>query len=314
MRIVRKTLGLLVTLLVTSFVVFAAMFAAPGDPAAFLVGGPDKATPENLAAVRAEYHLDESLPAQYWHWLTGVLQGDLGRSFHYDEHVLDLIAARAPTTLLLVAYATVLFVLLGVGLGALAAVRRGAVDSAVVTSTTLASSIPQFVVAIALVSLFAVQLGWFPVSGTGTGLLGTLYHLTLPALSLALGAIAITTRITRQTMVEQFSRDHVEAARAAGLSERAIVWRHVFRNALGPVLTMCGLITASLLAGTVVVETAFGISGVGSLLVNAINTQDFPITQAVLLLMVAAYVLVTTLIDLAYPLLDPRVRAERSAL
>ncbi|MFC7995009.1 MULTISPECIES: ABC transporter permease [Streptomyces] len=310
-RIARRLAGFLATLLAASFVIFAAVYAAPGDPAVFLAGGRDKLTPERLATVRAQYHLDEPLVVQYGRWLGDCLHFDLGRSFKYGDQVADLITARLATTLELVAYATVLFVVLGVGAGVLAAVRQSTwVDSAVVGTTTLAASVPSFVAAIALVSLFGVRLGWFPVTGSGEGFAGTLHHLTLPALSLALGALALISRVTRQAMADAAASDHVEAARASGVPEREIVRRHVLRNALGPIITMCGLVMAGMLAGTVVVETAFGISGIGSLLVNAINTHDFPVAQAVLLLMVTGYIAVTTLVDLVHPLLDPRVKQE----
>lgn len=308
-RTARRLAGLLATLFAASFVIFAAVYAAPGDPAVFLAGGRDKLTPERLASVRAQYHLDEPLVVQYGRWLWDCVHLDLGRSFKYSDQVADLVAARFPTTLQLVAYATLLFVVLGVGAGVLAAVKRSTwVDSLVVGGTTLAASVPSFVAAIALVSLFGVQLGWFPVTGSGEGFGGTLRHLTLPALSLALGALALISRVTRQAMADAAASDHVEAARASGVPERDIIRRHVLRNALGPIVTMCGLVMAGMLAGTVVVETAFGISGIGSLLVGAINTHDFPVAQAVLLLMVTGYIVVTTLVDLVHPLLDPRVK------
>ncbi|MGP4047972.1 ABC transporter permease [Streptomyces sp. 2A115] len=306
----RRVAGLLATLLAASFVIFAAVYAAPGDPATVLAGSVQELTPAKLAAVRAEYHLDEPLVVQYGRWLWDGVQGDLGRSFQYRDQVADLITARLPVTLGLVAYATVFFVVLGVGAGVVAAVRRGWADSAVVGATTLAASVPAFVAAIGLASLFGVQLGWFPVTGQGEGFTGRLHHLTLPAFALALGALAVISRVTRQSMADAYASDHVEAARAAGLPEHQIVLRHVLRNALGPIVTMCGLVTAGLLAGTVVVEPAFGLSGIGSLLVSSINTHDFPVAQAVLLLMVCGYVVVTTLVDLAHPLIDPRVSLE----
>ncbi|MEB8341686.1 ABC transporter permease [Streptomyces endophyticus] len=308
-RLTRRVTGLVATLVAASFVIFAAVYAAPGDPAVFLAGGRDKLTPERLAQVRAQYHLDEPLVEQYGRWLWDTVHLDLGRSFKYSDQVVDLLASRLPSTLQLVAYATLLYVVLGVGAGILASVKRSTwVDSAVVGGTTLFASVPSFVAAIALVSFFGVRLGWFPVTGSGEGLTGTLHHLTLPALSLALGALAIISRVTRQAMADAAASDHVEAARASGVPEREIVRRHVLRNALGPIVTMCGLVMAGMLAGTVVVETAFGISGIGSLLVNAINTHDFPVAQAVLLLMVTGYVVVTTLVDLLHPLLDPTVK------
>lgn len=312
-RLLRQVTGLAATLFAASFVIFAAVYAAPGDPAAFLAGGRDKLTPEKLAAVREQYHLDEPLVVQYGRWLWDCLHGDLGRSFKYTDQVADLLLSRLPTTLGLVAYATVLFVVLGVGAGILAAVRGGWADRTVVGVTTLAASVPHFVAAIGLVSPFGVRLGWFPVTGDGNGFGGTVHHLTLPALSMALGALAVISRVTRQSMLDAAAADHVETARASGVPEREVIRRHVLRNALGPIVTMCGLVTAGMLAGTVVVETAFGLSGIGSLLVNAINTHDFPVAQAVLLLMVAGYIVVTNLVDVVHPLLDPRVRAVRSA-
>ncbi|MFC4331139.1 ABC transporter permease [Streptomyces andamanensis] len=309
----RRLAGLAATLLAASFVIFAAVYAAPGDPAVFLAGGRDKLTPERLATVRAQYHLDEPLVVQYGRWLLDCLHLDLGRSFQYGDQVSDLLAARFPTTLFLVAYATVLFVVLGVGAGVLAAVRRGTwVDSAVVGATTLTASVPSFVGGIALVALFGVRLGWFPVTGGGEGFTGSVHHLTLPAVAMALGALAVISRVTRQAMTDAGAAEHVSVARAAGLPEREIVRRHVLRNALGPIVTMCGLVTAGMLAGTVAIETVFGISGIGSLLVGAINSHDFPVAQAVLLLMVTSYVVVTTAVDLAHPLLDPRLKAMRS--
>ncbi|WP_017598957.1 ABC transporter permease [Nocardiopsis lucentensis] len=312
-RTLRRLLGMVFTLAVSSLLIFGAMYAAPGDPVSFLIGDPENVTPERVEAVRAAYHLDEPLLVQYGAWAAGAVTGDLGTSFQYNAAVGDLILTRLPATLSLVAYASVLFTVFGVGLGALAAVRRGRrTDAAVTAGTTLAASIPPFVLAIALISLFGVRLGWFPVTGLGEGLLGRIHHLTLPAIALSLGSLAIVARVTRQTMVEQLDLEHVAAARASGIGEGHIVRRHVLRNALGPVVTMCGLVIASMLGGTVVVEAAFGLSGIGSLLVDAINTFDFPVVQAVLLYMVITYMAVTTLIDLVHPLLDPRVRAEGS--
>lgn len=304
----RRLAGMAVTLVVASFIIFAAMYAAPGDPVTFLIGNPENLTPERIAAVRAEYHLDEPLLVQYWFWLSGALIGDLGVSFQYHQPVAAIMASRLPATLSLVAYAAAMFTVVGIGLGVLAAVRRGrAADTAVVGTTTLAASVPSFVVGIVLVSFFSVQLGWFPVTGAGEPGVDRLYHLTLPAIALSIGALAIVSRVTRQTMVEQFDSEHVEAARSTGMAERLVVLRHVLRNAWGPIITMIALVIASMLAGTVVVESVFGISGIGSLLVDAINSHDFPIVQAVLLYMVVAYMVVTTLVDLLLPLLDPRI-------
>ncbi len=307
-RALRRVGGMLLTLVIASFIIFAAMYAAPGDPVTFLIGNPENLTPERIASVRAQYHLDEPLLAQYWHWASGVVTGDFGRSFQYHQPVGDILAARVPITLSLVAYASILLAIGGIGLGVLAAVRRGKPsDTAIVGGTTLAASIPSFVLGIALVALFAVQLRWFPVAGAGSGGAERVWALTLPALTLAIGALAIVSRVTRQSMIEQFSSEHVEAARATGLAERFVVRDHVLRGSWGPIITMVALVIASMIAGTVAVETVFGISGVGSLLVDAINTHDFPVVQSVLLFMVIAYMVVTTVVDLLLPVLDPRI-------
>ncbi|WP_284744880.1 ABC transporter permease [Amycolatopsis sp. RTGN1] len=308
----RRLGALLLTLAVSSFVIFAGMFAAPGDPLTFLIKNPEDRTPDRIAAVRAAYHLDDSFPQQYFLWVKGVVHGDLGTSFVYKQPVADLMSSRLPVTVLLVAMAALLFVVAGVLLGVVSALRRGGVaDSAITGVTTFLTSVPHFVVALVLVSVFAVQLGWFEVSGSGDGFADRLYHLTLPAIALALGALAVVSRVTRQTMVEQQSLEHVEVARSFGLPRRKVVRRHVLRNSLGPVVTMCGLIIASMLAGTVVIESVFGLSGVGSMLVDSINAHDFPVVQAILLYMVLAYMVVTIVVDVVYPLIDPRTR-ERS--
>lgn len=308
-RAIRKLAGMALTLAIASFIIFAAMFAAPGDPVTFLIGNPENMTPERIASVRAQYHLDQPMLVQFGHWAADALTGNFGESFTYHQPVAEIMGSRIPTTLTLVGYAAILLSVFGIGLGVIAAVRRRRLaDSLIVGFTTLAASIPSFVLGIALVAIFAVQLRWFPVAGVGTGGIGSvLYSLTLPAITLAITALAIVSRVTRQSMIEQFTSDHVEAARATGLPERLIVRDHVLRNSWGPIITMVALVIASMIAGTVAVETVFGLSGVGSLLVSAINTHDFPVVQAVLLFMVVAYMIVTTIVDLLLPVLDPRI-------
>jgi peptide/nickel transport system permease protein len=311
--LVRRLGALVLTLLVSSFVIFAGMYAAPGDPLTFLIKNPEDRTPDRVAAVRAAYHLDDSFFSQYLSWLKGVLHGDLGTSFVYKQPVSDLMTSRLPVTLTLVVMAALLFVVVGVLLGVVSALKRGTTIDATITGvTTFLTSVPNFVVALVLVSVFSVQLEWFDVAGSGEGFGDRLHHLTLPAIALAIGAFAVVSRVTRQTMVEQQSLEHVDVARSFGLPRRTVVRRHVLRNSLGPVVTMCGLIIASMLAGTVVIESVFGLSGVGSMLVESVNAHDFPVVQAILLYMVLAYMAVTIVVDLLYPLIDPRT-LERSA-
>ena len=309
-----RVLAIAGTLLVTSLLVFASVHLAPGDPESFLLKG-RPTTPEAIAAVRAQYHLDDPLPAQYAQWLAGVLRGDFGRSLQFRQDVGGLVAGRLGTTALLIAYASLLMVGLGVGLGVLAALRPGVVDRLVLLVTTTATATPAFVAAIVLISLGSIQLGWFPAYGNGEGLADRLHHLTLPAIALALSLIGLLARVTRAATLEELAREHVEVARSRGVPERIVVRRHVLRNALGPIVTVTGVVVATLLVTTVVVEIAFGLSGVGSLLVQAVTAQDFPVVQAICLLIVAAFVVTNLLIDVCYPLIDPRVRVsgERGA-
>lgn len=302
--------GLLATLLAASLVVFGALALAPGDPLVFLTGG-RTVGPDVLAALRAEHNLDDPFLARYWHWLTGVVQGDLGRSVVFGEPVASLIGARVATTAMLVAYAGLLIVVSGIALGALAGLRPGRVDQAVVVVTSLGVAIPSFVAAAGLIAVFGVGLGWFPVIGSGDGFLDRIRHLTLPAVALALAAAAYLTRVTRSATRRETTREHVETARSRGLPPSLIVRRHVLRNALIPVTTAGGMIVAALLAGAVVVERAFSLDGLGSLLVQAVDQRDFPVVQGVVLLLVAVFVVLNSLVDACYALLDPRLRKER---
>ncbi|MEU8529883.1 MULTISPECIES: ABC transporter permease [Streptomyces] len=304
---VGRFLGLVAVLFVTSIVVFGSVHLAPGDPVSFLLHG-RPATPEAVASLRSQYHLDDPLPVQYGKWLGGVLQGDFGRSAQFHQDVASLIGSRLPGTALLVGYAALLVAVLGVAAGILAALRPGPLDRAVLVGTGVATATPSFVTAIALVSLFSVQLGWFPgPGGTPTGLGDRLHHLTLPAFALALTFAGLLARVTRSAMLDEMGRDHVEVARARGVAERTVVRRHVLRNALGPVVTVGGTMLAGLLISTSIVETAFDVPGLGSLLVQSVTAKDFAVVQAVTLLSVAAFVLVNFLVDLLAPLIDPRL-------
>lgn len=294
------------TLLTASFVVFGAMYLAPGSPASFLLAG-RSASPEALAAINAQYHLDDPFLVRYFRWLGGVLQGDFGRSITYRTDVSRLLADRLPVTLLLITMALVLVVAVGLLLGRIAAVRGGAADSAILVTTTFAVGTPSFVAAVLLQGLFAVQLGWFPSSGAGDGLGDMLWHLTLPAIALALYLTGMLARVTRSAMLEALDSEHVTVARSRGVPERQVIRRHVLRNSLGTVLTTGGLIVSTLLVCTILVETAFGIGGIGQLLELSTTTKDFPTVQAVSLIIVALFMIVNLVVDLLLPLVDPRV-------
>ena len=307
LRFVARRLAMLVlTLLVASFAIYASLSVAPGDPLSVLTGG-RTLPPEALAVLRARYHLNEPLPAQYWHWLTGALHGDLGSSIALRESVNTLIGERAGVTFELVAYASILILLLGIGSGILAGLRRGAVDSTVIAGTTVFAAIPSFVAAIVLISVFAVKLGWFPALGAGTGGVDRLWHLTLPAIALALSALAIVARVTRVSVREEMGREHVQTAISRGLPSHLVIRRHVLRNAAIPITTVTGITIASLIALSAVVERAFRLNGLGSALVSAAASKDFAVVQGIALILVAAFVITNTIVDLLYAFLDPRV-------
>lgn len=303
---------LFAVLIAASLLVFSAMYLAPGSPETFLVHG-NSVTPATLQAIRDQYHLDDPFWQQYLSWVGGLVHADFGQSIQFRQPVSALIGSRLPTTLLLIAYASLLIVVGGVLTGVLAAVRKGRTDTAVVVASTVAMSTPSFVVAIVMTSLFSVSLHWFPAFGDGAGLLDRLWHLTMPAIALAFSAGALVTRTTRSAMLVELDNEYVETARIRGLPERRIIWRQAFRNALSPVVTLAGLIVSGLLVTTTIVETAFGLNGVGSLLVQAVNVKDFPVVQAIVLVIVTVFALVNLLVDAVRPLIDPRARSAEAA-
>lgn len=304
--VLRRVLGLAVTLLVTSFLIFGALYIAPGSPLSYLVGG-RTVSPQAIAQVKAEYHLDQPFLTRYLSWLADVLHGRFGVSLVYKESVWSLISPRLTGTLLLLGYASVLIVLAGVALGVIAGLSRRRTDSALTALATVGLATPSFVASTVLITVFAVALPVFPVFGAGSGLTDRLWHLTLPAVALALSGCAYVARVTRTAVRQEATREHVETARSRGLAEHLVIRRHVLRNALAPIATVSGLTIAGLIAGTAVVETAFGLDGIGSLLVQSVSQKDFAVVQAISLILVVGFVLVNTAMDLLYPLIDPRI-------
>ncbi|MFI9332807.1 ABC transporter permease [Kitasatospora sp. NPDC052868] len=302
----RRLAEMAATLVGASFVIFGAMYLAPGSPAGFLLAG-RSASPEALKAVNAQYHLDDPFLLQYLRWAGQIAHGDFGRSITYRTDVSRLLADRLPATLLLVVMALVLVLALGLLLGWIGAVRGGRTDSGILVTTAVAVGTPSFVAAVLLQGLFAVNLGWFPTGGTGDGLGQMLWHLTLPAVALALYLIGMLARVTRAAMLDVLGHEHVTVARSRGVTEHQVIRRHVFRNALGTVLTTGGLVISTLLVCTVLVETAFSVGGIGQLLELSTTTKDFPTVQAISLIMVGLFMAVNLVVDLLHPLVDPRV-------
>jgi len=298
----------LVTVFMASLLIFTALSLAPGDPAAKLVGA--RATQEQLQAAREHLGLDQPIVQRYGVWVGHALRGDLGMSTTYRTDVSSLVWARVPTTLFLVTYAGILVVLLGISLGILGTVSRRAAPF-VATFTGIGIAIPSYVAAGGMVSLFAVNLGWFPVLGAGEGFTDRLWHSTLPAVSLAIGWSAYVTQITWASLREEQSREHVQTARGRGIKSGAVFRRHVLRNAAVPIITASGLTVAGLMAGAVVVEEAFGIDGIASFLVTSVQNKDYNVVEAISILLVLVFVIVTTGLDALHTLLDPRLRDSR---
>ena len=304
--VARRLAEMLVTLLVASFAIFGCVYLAPGNPVTFLLAG-RAASPANISALDAQYHLNEPFAEQYVRWLGQVVRGDFGRSIEYRTSVDSLLAARLPNTLLLIGLALLIVIGAGLTLGWVSAVRGGLADGTILVTTTVALGTPSFVAAIVLQAIFAVKLHWFPAGGTGTGFGSTLDHLVLPALALSLYLIGLLARVTRSAMLAALEEEHVTVARSRGLPERTLIWRHVFRNSLVTVLTMSGLILSTLTVCTVLVEDAFGVNGIGNLLDLSTTTKDFPVVQAIALIIVTLFMAVNFVVDMLLPLVDPRV-------
>ncbi len=302
----RRLAMLVATLLVASFAIYGALYLAPGSPIAALTGG-RSVPPDVLAQLEARYHLNEPFLTRYWLWLTGALHGDLGESIPLHEKVSTLIGQRIGVTIQLVMLTAAIIIIVGVGLGIVGALGRGAVDGSVLLVSTVSAALPAFAAAVILQFLFGVVLGWFPVLGTGDGFVDQLKHLTLPALALAATSVALVTRVTRTAVREELDREHVQTAISRGLPWREVVRRHVLRNAAIPITTVVGITIASLIALAAIVETAFGLNGLGAYLVQAAQNKDFATVQGISLVLVFAFVVTNVVIDIAYAILDPRV-------
>ena len=249
--------------------------------------------------------MDDPIWMQYIHWLGGVLNGDFGRSFVYKTDVAELVGARFEVTFQLVLLTTALIAVLGLGSGILAATRGSRTDRLVSVSTSLGMSLPTFVVAILLIWVFAKSLGWFPTFGAGDTGLDRLWHLVLPAFSLALMYVAYVSRVTRSALVAQLHSEHVETARVRGIPRGRVFSAHVFRNASPQILAISGTTIAGLFAASAIAEQAFGLGGIGSLLTEAAARKDLPVVQVVSLLLVALFVVLNAAADLVSAIIDP---------
>lgn len=298
----RRLLLSLPTLVGVLVVVFLLLYVAPGDPVQAMVG--ERADPATIARLRADLRLDEPLVVQFAHYASGILQGDLGRSYITNRPIISDIAERFPRTLLLASAAMLLATLTGITVGVLAAIRpNGWFDRLALALTYVGISFPVYWVGLLLIVLFAVMLRWLPPSGYGG-----LRFLVLPALALGSRSIAYLARVTRSAMLETLGADYVRTGRAKGLTERAVLLRHALRNALIPVVTVIGLDFGSYLTGSILTETVFSWPGIGRYVVQAISRRDLPAVQGAVLFLSVVFVLVNLVTDAAYQKVDPRVR------
>lgn len=309
----RRLRVLPVMLVLISILVFSLSALAPGSTeSAFLAGR--RATPEALAAIRQAYHLDEPLPVQYAIWARRAVVFDFGRSLRTRQPVVDLIGDRAGVTGYLGLYAFAITLIGGVGLGMVAALRAGSwIDRTIVAIVVIGISAPAFVSGLLLLYVFAVNLGWFPIFGSGTGFLDRLWHYALPAFALSLTSMALLVKLTRTSMIDAMQQDYVVFARSRGMSRRRVVFFYGLRNALIPCLTAGGLILGYMLTGAVLIEVTFALPGLGSLLVESVNFKDIPVLQALVMLVAVIVVLVNLGVDLLYQKVDPRIRFDAVA-
>lgn len=311
LRFIAQRLALAVpTLLLISVVVFALIRFIPGDPALLMLG--DSADPQSLATARAALGLDHSVGVQFVYWLQAVLSGDLGVSISSKQPVLDLILGRFSVSAAIVLVAVLLATLIAVPAGLFAAWKQNSsLDLGLVTGATLLLSIPSFWLGLLLLYAFGIKLHWLPVVGyvpfaENPGVAVT--YLVLPIVTLTLVELGAITRMARASTIEVLRLEYIAHARAKGLSERAVLWRHALPNAFAPTWTLIGLILGNLLGGIAVLETVFTLPGIGRLMVDAIYARDYPVLQGCLLFVTFIYVLVNLVVDLLYPLFDPRVK------
>lgn len=298
----RRLIQAALILLGVSVITFALLYLLPADPVRQIAGR--SATAETVENIRRLLGLDQPFLVQYWRYLTGLLQGDLGRSYLQRSEVSELIAARLPASLLLMAGAIVCELLIGLTMGLIAAVRRGtALDQGLMIASFVGVSAPQFVIGLLLLYFFAVQLGWFPIGGYGT-----FQHLVLPSVALGILGAGWYSRMMRSSMIDVLRQDYIRTARAKGLSRLTVLMRHALPNAILPVIAMIGIDIGMFMSGIVVIESVFGWPGIGQLAWQAIQRVDIPIIMGVTLVSACAIVLGNLLADLVTPFIDPRIR------
>src|SRR5215831_1175648 len=303
--LVRRLLAAIPVLFGVSVVVFSMLHLVPGDPVKMMLSE-FQTSPEQIARLRAQLHLDEPLPMQFGRFLWNTLHGDLGSSIRTRRPVLTEILDNLPSTVVLALAGMVVAVVMGVTLGVIAAARRHSwFDTCSMLTALLGVSMPSFWFGLLLMFALSLRLGWLPATGGGD-----FQHLIMPAVTLGMGAAAIIARLSRSCMLEVLRQEYIITARAKGLRESFVILRHGLKNALIPVVTIMGLQLGQLLGGTVIIETVFARPGVGRLIVNGILEKDFPLVQGIVLVVATSYVVINLLVDVTYAWLDPRIRYE----
>jgi peptide/nickel transport system permease protein len=308
--LLRRLLALLPVMLVVVTIVFFLIHLIPGDPVAVILG--PEANAQQIEDARRELGLDRPLPEQLVRFYARLLRGDLGRSYFLDRPVTTALWERAEPTLVLMAGALFVAVLIGVPSGIVAGAYPGSGwDRVLMTLALLGVCVPGFWLSLNFIYLFSVRLGWLPVAGYASVFsdpVAAFRHMLLPAVSLGFSQSALIARIARSCMIEVLRQDYIRTARAKGLAERSVVYLHAFRNALVPVVTVIGITMAILIGGAVVTEIVFNIPGLGRLIISAILRRDYPVVQGVVLLTAAAYMLINLVVDMVYAFIDPRIR------
>lgn len=311
--ILKRLLSILPILAVVAVVVFMIVHLTPGDPAAVMLG--DEAGEKEIAELRSQLGLDLPLAVQFFHWLANVLQGDLGKSYFSDVPVTQAFWEHLGPTVSVAILAQIIAILIAIPIGIMAARRRGTmIDQAVMGVSLFGISVPSFLLGLFLILLFAVQLKWLPVAGykpLSSGLWNHLRYLILPALALGFMQAALIARMTRSSMLDIIADHYIKTARAKGLKETMVIYKHALRNACIPILTVIGETFGGLVTGAAVVETVFNIPGIGQLIISSVERRDYAVIQGTVLLITVTYVLLNLIVDLLYGIVDPRVRLNR---
>lgn len=306
---VRKIAQFLLVLFAASLLIFFLVRASGIDPVAVILGG-KQTSPETIANLRSKFGLDQNVFLQYFSWIGGMLRGDFGLDFKYQQPVWDLIAARLPVTLWLVGLSALISMAVAIPLGVLSAVKKNTwVDRGSSLLCLLATSCPSFFLSILVIALIARFAPQIPFTGGYYDFAGFCARIVLPAACLAFSMVALNARILRSGMISELQSGYVQMARAKGLSTGRVLWIHAFKNAVIPLITVSSIQIGSMLVGAVMVETVFSLAGLGELLISAVQGSNYPVVQAITMLLVFFFLLLSTLVDLLYVVIDPRIRA-----